>query len=49
MLAAATFTTAKADVLADIKARNALICGMSSNSPPWGHLDVKKMCIRDSS
>lgn len=38
-------TTARADVLADIKARKALICGMSSSSPPWGFLDVKTQQI----
>jgi polar amino acid transport system substrate-binding protein len=37
--------TARADVLADIKARNALICGMSSASPPWGFLDVRTQQI----
>lgn len=40
-LLATTTMEVRADVLADIKARNELICGMSSNSPPWGYLDVK--------
>lgn len=30
---------AKADVLDDIQARGELICGMSSNSVPWGYFD----------
>ena len=38
---ALTAAVAKADVLADIQARNKLICGMSSNSAPWGYLDTK--------
>jgi polar amino acid transport system substrate-binding protein len=46
LIGAAAYTApAKADVLADIKARNAFICGMSSNSPPWGYLDVKTQQI----
>lgn len=36
---------ARADVLAEIRARNAFICGMSSNSPPWGYLDVRTQQI----
>jgi len=45
MLAALALGTARADVLADIRARNKLICGMSSASAPWGYLDTKTQTI----
>jgi polar amino acid transport system substrate-binding protein len=41
LLLAGMTATARADVLADIKARDKLICGMSSSSAPWGYLDAK--------
>jgi polar amino acid transport system substrate-binding protein len=41
LLVGGAITAAKADILADIKARDKLICGMSSSSAPWGYLDAK--------
>jgi polar amino acid transport system substrate-binding protein len=35
-------TPARADVLDNIKARQKLICGVTSDAPPWGYIDTQK-------
>lgn len=36
---------ARADVLDTIKARGMLICGVTSDSPPWGYVDTQKQAL----